>query len=243
MMAGLGIPVFSLATALQAMAPSAAIDGAAVANWFLAQLKVLVPLLLIGLLLLWQFSGFLQGATDNLRKRPWGSLGNGLVAFFVFYGAAILAVALVVALGFFFSFLDLDVLAWLTWVTGLGTASVVVTVFYAACVLVSKILLAYLIGAFILGRMPEKTWGRRFWMLLLGLVIVVLLLAIPILGWVIAVLVMFFGLGAMYLYLRNRWPRRASAEALQSTPVVDVLEKAGSSADPEIIQAEAVQPE
>jgi cytoskeletal protein CcmA (bactofilin family) len=235
LMSGLGIPVFGLAAALEAMAPAAAIDGAAVGNWLLAQLKILVPLLLIGLLLLWQFPRFLQGATDNLRKRPWASLGNGLVAFFVFCGAGILAVALVVALGFFFSFLDLDVMAWLTWVTGLGTAGIVLAVFYAACVLVSKILLAYLVGSFLLGRVPEKTWGRRFWMLLLGLVIVVLVLAIPTLGWVIAVLAMLFGLGAMYLYLRNQWQRRSSAEALQSTPVVDVLEKAGSSADPEII--------
>ncbi len=213
------------------MVQAAAIDGAALVDWLLTQLRNLVPLLLIGLLLLWQFRGFLQGSTENLRKRPWGSLGNGLVAFFVFCGAAILAIALVVALGFFFSFLELDALAWITWLTGLGTLSVILTAFYAACIYVSKILLAYLIGSWLLGRVPEKTWGRHFWMLLLGLFIVVLLFSIPILGWVIAVLVMLFGLGAMYLYLRSRWPRRVAPEFMQLALAVEALEKSEPEVD------------
>ena len=231
LMSGLGLPVIGMVTALNALAQAAAIDGAALGNWLLAQLRNLIPLLLLGLLLLWQFPGFMQGVTVNLRKRTWSSLGHGLVAFFVFCGTAILAVVLVVALGFFFSFLNLDALAWITWISGLGTLGVILTAFYAACVYVSKILLAYLIGSFLLGRVPEKTWGRRVWMLLLGTLIVVLLLAVPILGWVIAVLVMFFGLGAMYLYLRSRWPRRASLESVQLTPALEALEKTEEEGD------------
>ncbi len=235
LMSGLGIPVVVMAAALNALAQAAAVDGAALGDWLLAQLRNLVPLLLIGLLLLWQFPGFMQGATVNLRKRTWSSLGHGLVAFFVFSGTAILAITLVTALGFFFSFLDLDALAWITWISGLGTLGVILTAFYAACVYVSKILLAYLIGSFLLGRVPEKTWGRRVWMLLLGTLIVVLLLAVPILGWVIAVLVMLFGLGAIYLYLRSRWPRKASLESVELTPALEALEKTEAEGDAETV--------
>jgi hypothetical protein len=54
-------------------------------------------------------------------------------------------------------------------------------------------------------------------MLLLGELIVLLLLSIPTLGWVLSVLITMFGLGTIYLYLRQNL--RSSGQTRQELPV------------------------
>jgi cytoskeletal protein CcmA (bactofilin family) len=200
----LGMPALIIRQAFEPPAQITPFDGAALSNWLLARLRDFIPLLLIGLLLLWLFPRFLQGSSERLRARPLGSFGIGVVVFFVGYGAALLALALVVALGVFFAAIDFWNLALLTWGAGLGGLSVALAFFGLAIVYLSKIIVAFLFGAILLGWTPAATWGRRFWMLLLGEVIVVLLLAIPILGWVLSVLGTMFGLGAIYFHFRQR---------------------------------------
>lgn len=204
---------------------TAPLASAELGNWLLAQLRVFAPLFLIGLILIWLFPRFLQGSVENLRSRPLGSLGTGVVAFFVGYGIAGLVLALVIALGFFFASIQYWDLALITWGGGLGGLSLAMALFSLAIIYLSKILVAYLFGALLLGRLPLTVWGRRIWMLLLGLMLGVLLLSIPILGWVISVLATMFGLGAIYLYLRK--PRPAGQTSIQSQPAANLADQSG----------------
>ena len=201
---GFGLSAIGLPTLLQPQLQPASIDSAAIGSWSLARLRTLVPLFLIGLLMLWLFPRFLQGATEQVRAHPLNTFGVGVVVFFVGFGVAILSLALVSALGLFFATINYWDLALLIWGAGLGGLSVALAFFGLAIGFLSRIIVAYLLGALLLNRLPATVWGRRIWMLLLGLVLVVLLLSIPILGWVLSMVVIMFGLGAIYQQLRRR---------------------------------------
>lgn len=227
------------------------VDSAAVSAWLVAVARSFAPLFLIGLLLLWLFPRFLQGSTESLRIRPWASLGFGILVFFVGIGAATLAFALVAALGMFFATTQYWDLAMITWGAGLGGLSAGLALFSLAIAYLSKIVVAYLFGSLLLSRMPVTTWGRRIWILLLGVVIVVLLLSIPILGWVLSVLGTMFGLGAIFLQLRRRNARSQAPVQDLPAPVTEepaalaspteVLNPMGTSggAEPEILPVAA----
>jgi hypothetical protein len=193
------------------------VDGSALGNWLSDQWQTFAPMLLIGLLLVWLFPRFLQGSTEHLRSRPGHSFGSGVMIFFVCLGAALLTLILVLALGLFFSTVKLPGLAWTIWIAGFGGLGVALTAFYLSVDYLSKVIVAYLFGMVLLGRIPATIWGRRVWMLLLGEVIVLLLLSIPTLGWILSVLITMFGLGTIYLYLRQN--PRSSGQTKQELPV------------------------
>jgi hypothetical protein len=212
------------------------LDSAALTAWLTAVLRSFAPLFLIGLLLLWLFPHFLQGSTASLQSRPWASLGLGLVVFFVGFGAATLALALFTALGMFFATIQYWDLALITWAASLGGLSAGLALFSLAIIYLSKIIVAFLFGSLLLKRMPETTWGRRIWPLLLGVAIVVLLLSIPVLGWVLSVLGTMFGLGAIYLQLARRRSLAAKAPADELLELED-KEPAALEAPAEVISA------
>jgi cytoskeletal protein CcmA (bactofilin family) len=239
---GLGLSVAGLPMLLQPQLQTTSIDSAALGSWTIARLRTFAPLFLIGLLLLWLFPRFLLGSTGHLRHRPLYTLGVGVVVFFVGFGAAVLILALVLALGFFFAAINYWDLAFLIWGAGLGGLSLVLAIFSLAVGYLSRIIVAYLLGAILLNRLPTTVWGRRAWILLLGLVLVVLLLSIPILGWVLSMFVIMFGLGAIYLQLRQ--PREVQTEALTRLPEAKESEpQAQLSADEPADRGLASEPE
>ena len=205
-------------TAVQSVVRSALVDGNALGDWLSRQFQIFAPMLLIGLLLVWLFPRFLQGSTEHLRLWPGSSFASGVMIFFVGIGAALLALILILALGLFFSTVKLTGLAWTVWVAGLSGLSVALASFYVSVVYLSKVIVAYLVGMLLLGRTPAAMWGRRFWMLLAGEVIVLLLLAVPILGGVLSVLMTMFGLGTIYLYLRQNLRSRTGPRKGRSCP-------------------------
>jgi hypothetical protein len=232
---GLGFSALGLPTTLQPRLQTTSIDSAALGGWLLARLRTFAPLLLIGLLLLWLFPRFLQGSTGHLRTHPLNSFGIGVVVFFVSFGVAMLALALIAMLGLFFAMINYWDLAMMIWGAGLGGISVALALFGLALGYLSKIIVAYLLGALLLGQLPGIIWGRRFWMLLLGLLILVLLLSIPFLGWVLSILTIMFGLGAIFLQLRQR--RQPGDDLLQDLTGPSVAKESESQAQLAIEEA------
>jgi hypothetical protein len=188
------------------------------------RLRSLTALFLIGLLLLWLVPRFFEGSTQHLRSHPVNSLWIGVIVFFVGIGVAVLVLALVTALGLFFAVINYWDLALLVWGAGLGGLSLALAIFSLAVGYLSKIIVAYLLGGLILNRLPVSFWGRRVWILLLGLVLLVLLLAIPILGWVLSMLTILFGLGAIYQQIRQRnQPEEVPVKSLTGSPATEEI--------------------
>lgn len=179
-------------------------------GWFLNPLRNLITLLLVGLLGMWLFPNLIKESAEQLQTHPFPSLGWGLISLVAFFLILVGVVLVAVAVTMFFTVITLGGLAWSA--VGLGSLlfSALLVLFNLCIAYFSKIVVSYLIGHLILARFLPNAADARFWPLILGLVIIVLLVAIPFVGWFINWIVVIFGLGAIwemaYGRLRHRQP-------------------------------------
>ncbi|MGB3632527.1 MAG: hypothetical protein WA982_00650 [Rubrobacteraceae bacterium] len=160
-----------------------------------------VTLLLIGLLLVWVTPGLVRGAADVLRDRPLISLGWGALDFVVFGVAALLVLLATVLLALGFGLVTLGGLA--AAIIGLGTlAEVVLAVVFAIAIgFLAPVIVSFLGGRMLLGwALPDRAEDRVL-PLVAGLILYVLLRAIPILGILVAIAVALIGLGALSIWI------------------------------------------
>lgn len=188
-------------------------------EWLLNRVGEFIGLLIIGALVIYFLPRFLPAVGDELGRKPLPSFGWGLLlAFIVLPIAMIGGVALVILLTILFGVITFGELvgAVLTFTGGvLGFALVA---YMTAAYVVAKLVVGYWAGRAILGRSgmnPASKWTQVAY-LALGLLIFEALRAIPVAGFLIAALVMFFGLGAM---LATWLDRRRGATAPEAKPV------------------------
>jgi len=177
-------------------------------------------LLLVGMLLLAVLPGSIQRMRGFVETKPFPSLGWGLLAivlFFVLLPAVIGVLILAAIIG---GLVSLGTLV--PEILGLGGAALfaVFTVFSFVMSIVSKVVVAYLIGRLILVRMKQSV--ETFWMkvgaLALGLVLYELVRAIPLgIGWVVGMLVTWIGVGAAVFLVREFLSREEMAEVPADT--------------------------
>jgi len=186
--------------------PSAqAVDAAEVGEWFLERLRQLVTLLLIGLLALWLIP--VQGvrAAAEVRARPLAATGYGLIGLVTgFVGTFLLALVVLAAVAGLL-LLTLWRLALVVGGIGFLALGFAFIVFLMFAFFGTKVTVSYLIGQMILERMAPQATLRKIWPLLLGLLIYVLVSAVPYLGWAVSFVFILLGLGSAWLaYLHQR---------------------------------------
>ncbi|MGD9891073.1 MAG: hypothetical protein AB7R89_02045 [Dehalococcoidia bacterium] len=184
-------------------------DGPTMIERVLGQLRRYITIVLLGLLLLWLAPRLFGAATRLLRERPLPSAGVGLGTI-VIVGLALIAMvlAIVVAaivLGWLgFTGLLATTIAGLLLAGGLLTFLAVVTAFYLADAVVGVTI----------GRLLLRGEGaaRPIWALLLGVLIVVVLTAIPLLGGLLQIVAAIVGIGALAwsVWQRGKAPAPAS---------------------------------
>jgi hypothetical protein len=224
------------ALSLQQPTASGGIDFSRLGSWLYDRFHDILPLLIIGLILAWVFPRFLKGSAKSLRSSPLADVGLGLLAYIVGYGATVLLLLLILAIGVFFAAIKFWSLAWLTWGVGLSSLGLAFWVFSLAVGYLSKIVVSFFVGELILGRLADTIW-RRFGAVVLGLIIYVLLIAIPVLGWVITFLVILFGLGAIVSYFIER--RRAPSQPQVSEEILPPSQQQASEEMPSPSQPQA----
>jgi cytoskeletal protein CcmA (bactofilin family) len=174
------------------------------ANWTFDLLRGIVTLAIFGLLLVWLAPTFLKGVSGKLQTQPLPSLGWGVVAYASFFFTLLLIVIVMIVGGIFFGVLSLgSVTGTIIWVGILALFALIVG-FVLFTGFGSQILVAWLSGKWILGRFNPALAEHKVWPLLLGVVVVGVLVNLPIIGWLIGFLIMFFGLGALWLWGRER---------------------------------------
>jgi cytoskeletal protein CcmA (bactofilin family) len=182
-------------------------DSGQINEWLLWVVRELVTLFIFGLIGIWLIPGFLKHSAQKIEAKPLQATGFGLLGLVLsiaLVGVAILVGLLILMLGIGLGFLSLWDLAWAVWGIGFTSLSLV---FWLSLLFVSygtKVIVAYLVGILILGRLAPKANQYKILPLLLGLVIYVLLAWIPYFGWVIAVLANALGLGAAWLVYREK---------------------------------------
>jgi hypothetical protein len=160
----------------------------------------------IAALVLWLAPRLITEQARSLRRRPWASLGLGVAALAV-SGALALVLVLVGTL-----------LAISLGLAGLGelVGTVIFTLIVALIALAFVLFLAVVFGApagvgMALGDLviPEGVTARPWWSLIGGVLVVVVAASLPVIGGLLAFIVVVFGLGAIILALA---PRRESVD-------------------------------
>ena len=184
--------------------PTPPTAGEVAATWVFDLLRKIATLAIFGLLLVWLVPGFLKGLGDKLQSQPIPSFGWGIVAYAAFFFAILLIVIVMIVGGIIFGVISLGgVTGTIIWV-GLLSIFAMIVGFALFTGFGAQILVAWLGGKWILGRFNPTLAEHKVWPLLLGVVIVGLLVKLPLVGWLIGFLIMFFGLGALWLWGRER---------------------------------------
>jgi cytoskeletal protein CcmA (bactofilin family) len=179
-----------------------------VADRILDVFQRFLSVLIVAALLLWLAPRLVDGASDTLRRRPLVSLGIGLVGIvaFVVLVVVIILVAVLVAIGL--GLVGLDGLGGTTVFATMVGLVVLGFLFFFVVAFGAHVLVGMSVGRLALG----DAGARRWWALVVGVLIVVVMTSLPVVGGWIAFLVAILGLGALLLEL-NPWRRRGAQTA------------------------------
>jgi cytoskeletal protein CcmA (bactofilin family) len=204
--------------------PTSGIDTEQVVDWLLGRLRALVTFLAIGGLVMLIFRRWFDRWAEQVRSAPLAATGWGLVVLVFGFSAAILLGILILPLAILFFSLSLTGLGTVTLSLGYFGLGLAFTIFWIFVAYVSKVIVVYWFGKWILEKLAPRAARYRFLSLLLGALIYVLVNAIPILGWIIGILVTLLGMGAVWMVLKNRTkPETAAPAELELAPPI-VLE-------------------
>ena len=199
---------------VEVKAPSPA---ALVARWVLGQVRYLITLLLIGAFMMWVVPDWTRKIARIVETQPWPSLGWGVVAFAAFL---VLMVALLIAtifLAITFGIVTLGGLAGRFVALGGIVMSITGFAFSVTWAYVTRIVISLLLGQLIFRLFRSPAARHRWWPMLAGVVVFVIITAIPVLGWLATAAAILFGLGAIWLWardwLQSRKPAPTVAEA------------------------------
>jgi hypothetical protein len=181
-----------------------------VLKWFFNIVQTFLTLLILGGLAIWLLPERLARASRKIAERPGASIGYGFVVIIVGYAAAIFLGLVVISLGLLFALVSLGGLGRTVFGVGFSALALVLTIFTLLVNYGSKLVVAFLAGQWVVGKLFPNASVSRIWVMLTGIVIYVLLRAIPVAGWIIAVGVTLLGMGAIFLAVRQ-WMQSRSA--------------------------------
>lgn len=183
-------------------------------NPLLVALRHLLALLLVGLLLIWLMPTWVRRRADDVQARALPTLGWGFAVFAAFLALVFLVLPLVIMMiAGFFGLLTLGRLVLLTVSTGLLAEAALIISFFVFVSYVAQIIMSYLVGRWLLQRVQAAWVEQPFVPLAVGLVLYVILAAIPWLGALTNLLVACFALGAALDWVRELSGRSPRAPA------------------------------
>jgi cytoskeletal protein CcmA (bactofilin family) len=169
-----------------------------------------VSILAIGALLLWLLPRVLRGAADAARGRSLVSFGVGILGFIGVIVGLVLLILVTVVVAIVLGLVGLGSLAGLTVFAGLLAAALIAFLFLLAVAFAAQATVGLALGRLLVRREGQ---GRSFLnglgALALGVLVVVLLAAIPVVGGWLEALLVLLGLGALLLVVRPARRRQA----------------------------------
>ncbi|HEY5981990.1 MAG TPA: polymer-forming cytoskeletal protein [Anaerolineales bacterium] len=185
-------------------------------KWALNALRSLVTLILLALGLLWLFPGFVRALSEQLRSKTWPSLGWGLVAYAGFFFLLLLTLFLMIVGAVVFGVLTLNGLSAAIVLLGILLLFTLILGFVLAATYLAKIVFGTMLGKWILGRASSPLADNRYWPTIIGLSIIVIVIAVltfpaipGFLGALVNFAIVLFGLGALWLWMRQALQKRA----------------------------------
>lgn len=178
-----------------------ALFGAAALN----VVRNFIKLFALGALALWLLAKPFKKLADSAYADPLKSIGWGFVLVAIGFMAIFVVPLIFVLVGILLGFLSLGSLVYF-WFGILGTILLLAfMVFFFAVFTLSKVLAAYLFGKWLMKALFKSETEKPWLSLLIGVVLYVLIRAIPIVGWLAALTATLFGMGAFWLaYLQKK---------------------------------------
>ena len=188
-------------------------------KWVVKVLQNFVTLMILGALTFWLMPKLFRKAVTQVNTQPWPSAGWGFVALILGYIAAGLIGLIILMLGILVSVLTLGGLSKAVFGVGFSSLALVFAIFQLMVTYGSKLVVSFLVGEKLLTSIGKKDDVKWIWALLVGVIIYVILRAVPILGWIVGLIATVFGLGGIFLLIRDWLRSRKPAEVV---PAVDV---------------------
>lgn len=177
-------------------------------TWTFNLLRTIVTLIFFGLLLGWLAPMFMKALMEKVQSQPGASLGWGVVAYAAFLFTILVVIVVMIAGGIFFGVLTLGGLSGTIIWLGILTLFAMTVGFVLVTAFLTKIIVAWLGGKLILARFSPALAEHKVWPLVIGAVLIALVIALPYVGWLFGILVMFIGLGALWIWGRERMQTR-----------------------------------
>jgi cytoskeletal protein CcmA (bactofilin family) len=166
-----------------------------------------VSLLVIGVLLVWLLPRLVRGAADSARRRILPSLGFGVLGFIGVIIGLVLLLLVTILVAVVLGLLSLGSLTGITVFGGLLVAAIVVFLFVLAIAFAAQAVVGLALGRLVV-RGEGHSFGSTLGALAVGLLVVVLVAAIPVVGGWLEALLVLVGLGALLLMARPGRRRR-----------------------------------
>lgn len=187
----------------QSSPPTHGFMASALAKKLLQILRDLISLLIAGALVLWLIPAIMQKSADQAKAKLLPSAGYGIATILLGYAVALLAALIVILVSILLSIVSLDGLG--SSVLGLGLSGLIfaLTAFTLLISYGSKLIVAFITGEWIMNKIAPNAAPQKVWALGVGILIYVILRAIPVLGWLIGLAATIIGVGAMWLLYRS----------------------------------------
>ncbi|MBI9049399.1 MAG: hypothetical protein JEZ00_08265 [Anaerolineaceae bacterium] len=183
-------------------------------TWIWRITKAFITLGLIALLVFWLFPKKFDETVQVLKTKPGKSFGYGILV--ILGGYVLLSFALLVLICFtaFLAVITFGELGFYFFLISFSCYFLVMAIFLILVSMVSKIVVAYLIGSWLLKSLSKTPVNGRAMPLIVGLVLYIILGFIPILGYLVRTVMTLFGTGAIYLILLDWWNSRKNEKTL-----------------------------
>jgi hypothetical protein len=178
-----------------------------VVEWFIVRLREFVTLFLLGALALWLIPVIFDQISERTQTQALAASAWGLMVAIAGYGGAVLFTILLIASVALLSSLTLAGLAASLFGIGFSVLGLVVTLFSMLVAYASKLVVLYPLSHTLVEKMLPQWNNQKIVPLLIGTLAFVLLRSIPWLGFLMSVGVTLVGLGAIWLYFRDRFGR------------------------------------
>ncbi|OKH28354.1 bactofilin family protein [Chroogloeocystis siderophila] len=177
------------------------------------QLQYFLALVLVGWLLFKFLPSWIQNLAAIAQAKPLPSLGWGIVTFFA-VGIIAITIAFVTFVLTALSAVTLPIL--IIPIMGLGTlANLALFVsFFLFATFVPQIIASLLGGRWLMQKLQPNTSSRRFFSLVVGLLVFIILTTIPIIGGLLHLATILLGLGALWIWTRNKRDRTSTERQL-----------------------------
>lgn len=168
-------------------------------QWALQQARRLVSYLLIGIILFLVAPAASRQVGSAVRRNPIPALGWGIVGILVTLAALFIIVLSAVLFMLVWGLISLDFLAKWTIILGLGLDAFIILGYLAYTNLLVPILVPY-------GALSKVDRGGYWWVLplVVGVIVYVVVTALPYVGWLFSLLAVLIGVGALIVVWRER---------------------------------------